>query len=110
MSQERVYVMYRLKAGVSMDDYVRWSQEVDQPTTPHLGSITNFGVRRVTQRIEGPQPAFDIIEEIDVTSVAEWQEGLESQHMERVQAEWPEYADVETATIVAAVPIPPATP
>ena len=107
MSQERVYVMYRLKDGVEMDDYIRWSQEVDQKTVPGLAAINNFAVRRVISTIEGPDRAFDVIEEIDVTSVEDWKAANVSEAMAQIQEEWPQYADASSAVIVAAVPIPP---
>jgi len=101
----RIYVLYRLKDGVSRDQYIDWSLSTDQKITPGLEAIMRFRVRQVIETIEGPENQFDIIEEIDVTSVEDWQRGLESEHMRKVQEEWPHYADTTSAVIVAAEPI-----
>ncbi len=106
---EYVVVMYRLREGVTADDYVRWSQETDQQITPGLEPIRRFQVLSVTETIEGADNGtFDVIEVIEVTSADAWKEGNASEYMAQIQEEWPRYADPGTAIVVAATEIPPA--
>lgn len=108
MGQARIFVFYRLRDGVGMDDYVAWSQNTDQKITPGLEAIDRFEVFRVTETIEGaPSARVDVIEVIDVSTVEAWKAGNVSDYMKQVQEEWPSYASTEGLVVCAAVAIPP---
>ena len=38
----KVFVMYKLKPGVSLEDYWKWSIEVDQKITPFQPGVYRF--------------------------------------------------------------------
>ncbi len=64
---QKIFVMYRLAEGVSMDEYRKWSTTVDQIITPMQDSVIRFmpceilGSDREDARIQ-------IVEDIEVDS------------------------------------------
>ena len=46
----KIFVLYRLRDSVSLDDYRRWSVEEDQPTLRAFGEISGFHVHRGDRR------------------------------------------------------------
>ena len=40
----KIFVMYKLKSGVSLDQYKAWLNEIDQPITPCQPGMIRFEV------------------------------------------------------------------
>lgn len=62
-----------LRQGVELDDFARFSAEVDQPTLLAQDVVLGFDAYAVTRRDEGA-PGVDIVEVMHVRSWAEWVE------------------------------------
>jgi hypothetical protein len=96
---QRVFVMYRLKPGVTMEDYRRWSLTVDQATTPHQKGVISFEVNEIKGAEKGESP-YQVVEDICVESWEAWQETLKGQGMKQVVEEWESYGDGSTLVTV----------
>jgi hypothetical protein len=60
-----------LRQGVELDDFARFSAEVDQPTLLAQDVVLGFDAYAVTRRDEGA-PSVDIVEVMHVRSWSEW--------------------------------------
>lgn len=96
---QRVFVMYKLKRGVSMDDYKKWSKEVDQKITPYQSGVKSFKVFEIKGTDKGTPP-YQIVEDIEVESWEAWQKVVEGEEMKKVVSDWNNYGDTATLTIV----------
>ena len=96
---QRVFVMYKLKPGVSMDDYRKWSQEVDQKITPHQPGVKSFKVFEIKGAEKGTPP-YQIVEDIEVESWEAWQKVVSGEGMKKVITEWNNYGDADTLIAV----------
>lgn len=96
---QRVFVMYKLKPGAKMEEYKKWSREVDQKITPNQPSVHRFEVYEIKGAEKGSSP-YNIVEDIDVESFDKWQQTLKSKGMKKVVAEWDNYGDGSTVVMV----------
>jgi hypothetical protein len=62
-----------LRQGVELEDFARFSAEVDQPTLLAQDVVLGFDAYAVTRRDEGA-PSVDIVEVMHVRSWSEWVE------------------------------------
>lgn len=96
---QRVFVMYKLKSGVSMDDYRKWSQEVDQKITSYQPGVKSFKVFEIKGAEKGAPP-YQIVEDIEVENWETWQKVFKEEKMKKVIAEWGDYGDADTLITV----------
>lgn len=96
---QRVFVMYKLKPGVSMDDYKKWSKEVDQKITPYQPGVKSFKVFEIKGAEKGTSP-YRIVEDIEVESWEAWQKVVSGEGMKKVVTEWNNYGDADTLITV----------
>lgn len=104
---QKIFVMYKLNAGVSLDEYVQWSQGVDQPITSNHPPCIRFEAYAIEGAREGV-PIYDIIEEIEVDSWSAWQGVPDSPGKRKVAETFPKYADLATRQVVYGARIRPA--
>ena len=90
---QRLIVMYNLKPGVSMEDYKKYSIEVEQKIVPSLPGVFRFEVFEVKDE-ESSNTNSKIIEDVDVESKEAWQKALDSDVMKPVSEQWAKYGDV----------------
>ena len=67
----KIFVLYRLKDGVSFDEYRRWSLEADQPTLRAFEEITQFSVHATTATEESTE-TYTVVETIEIDSAQAW--------------------------------------
>jgi len=96
---QKVFVMYRLKKGVNIEDYKKWSRAVDQRVTPTQKGVHSFQVYEIKGSQKG-SPSCQIVEDIDVENWEVWQKVLEGKGMEKVLKEWGEYGDESTLVTI----------
>ncbi len=67
----KVFTMHKLKNGVSIEDYKKWSREVDQPKSISQTEVLNFEVYEILGSVDSDdkRPEYDIIEVVEVESV-----------------------------------------
>jgi hypothetical protein len=93
---KKVFVMYRLRDGVTIDQYAEWSRTVDQQTTPRQPAVVRFEPYRI-EGAEHGEPPFAIVEDIEVESWEQWMKTVENEAMERVVSDWTKLADEASA-------------
>lgn len=96
---DRIIALYRLKEGVTMEEYRKYSLEIDQPITSVQPGVRRFEVYAVTASGEGPLN-FDIMENIEVDSWEAWQEVTKSEPMKKVVTNWPRYCDESSVLLI----------
>jgi hypothetical protein len=96
---QKVFVMYNLKPGVSIDDYMTWSRTRDQVITPFQAGVIRFEVYAIQGAEKGDSP-YRIVEDIEVDSWAAWQETLKGPGMAPIVAEWERYGDATSLVMV----------
>ncbi len=67
----KIFTMHKLKAGASMEDYKKWSREVDHPESISQPEIQTFKVYEILGSVDSDERSseYDIIEVIDVESL-----------------------------------------
>jgi hypothetical protein len=100
--------LLRLKPGAALEDFERFSAELDQPTCLAQDVVEGFDAYAVTRRGPG-DPAFDVVEVMTVRSWTEWEQvrdGLDA--LEPVTKRFDELVEGEAVRTLFARPIPPA--
>ena len=59
----KIFVMYRLKGGVTMEQYKTWSREIDQRITPGQPGMIRFEVYAIEGAEKG-DPFVQVVEDI----------------------------------------------
>ena len=77
---QKVFVMYKLKPGVKLEDYREWSISLDQKVTPFQPGVHRFEVYEIEGAEKGESP-YMIVEDIDVDSWEAWQKAVKSDAM-----------------------------
>ena len=67
----KIFTMHKLKPGASMEDYKKWSREVDHPESISQPEIQTFEVYEILGSVDSDERSseYDIIEVIDVESL-----------------------------------------
>jgi hypothetical protein len=92
----KIFVMYNLREGVTLEDYKKWSREVDQQITPRQAPVNRFETYEIKGADPG-EPKFTIVEDIEVESWEAWNAAVEGEGMKRIVADWPTLADESSA-------------
>jgi hypothetical protein len=93
---QKVFVMYKLKEGVPLDDYIRWSQEVDQRITPGQPGMIRFEVYVIEGQDGEGEPTYDIVEDLEVTSWEEWEKTVAGDGMAYIRETGVHFVDLST--------------
>ena len=89
-----IVVIFNLKADAAPDAYENWARSTDIPTVNALGSVTSFSVHRTTGLLGCDDPApYQYVELLDVGDMEQLGEDVASETMQRVAAEFQEFAD-----------------
>ncbi len=67
----RVFISYNLKPATTMEEYRKWSREVDQPHAGAAPGVLRYEIFEVRGAGKG-EPDFTIIEDIEVESWEAW--------------------------------------
>lgn len=97
---QKVFVMYDLRPGVTLDEYKRWSREVDQRVTPKQEGCIRFEVYAIEGAEGGGQPRYQIVEDIEVESWEVWERTLNGPGMASIAEDFPKYADESTVQLI----------
>ena len=89
-----IVVLFNLKAGAQADAYENWAKSTDIPTVNALESVTEFSVLRTTGLLGSDDAApYAYVELLDVGDMEKLGEDVASETMQRVAAEFQEFAD-----------------
>lgn len=104
---KKVFVSYRLKPGVSLDQYESWSKEIDQRITPGQSGIIRFEVYRIEGTDKG-EPFCQVVEDIEVESFEKFTETVNGPGMAYVIETIGNYVDMSSMQTVYGSKIVPA--
>ena len=96
---QKVFVLYKLKPGVSIEDYRKWSVSLDQKVTPFQPGVHRFEVYEIEGAEKGESP-YMIVEDVDVESWEAWQKVVAGDAMKEVVKTWGDYGDESTLTVM----------
>lgn len=96
---QKVFVMYKLKPEVSIEDYRKWSVSLDQKVTPFQPGVYRFEVYAIEGAEKGKSP-YQIVEDIEVESFEQWQKIVNSRAMKEVIETWSNYGDESTLKVI----------
>ena len=98
----RLFVFYRLKDGVDIDDYLTWSHEVDQPAVRSYGPCHSVKVHPVVREYEHGPDRYDVAEEATVDDYGEWLQILDSAEHKPVADAFAELVDTGSVRFIVA--------
>ena len=96
---EYLIIMYKLKSGTNMGDFLKFSNEIDKPTVLNQDGVYSFEAFEITGYEKG-EPGFDIVECILVDSYKRWIEINKTDAMVNNATEWNKYGDGSTINIL----------
>jgi hypothetical protein len=103
-------MLYRIRPGKSMDQYRKYSREVDQKIWREeiLGKIPGIKSFKVYEVKGGnPKPPYDIIEDLEVDNLEAWERFQKSSVTEKTGPPWREISDEASMYLAYAEQIPP---
>jgi hypothetical protein len=71
----KCFVTFRLKPGVTVDEYLEWFRRENVPAVRKLSSIKSYRVWQVTSAMEGDPPQF--LEEMAIDDQADFEREIE---------------------------------
>ena len=96
----KCFVLFRLKPGVTPEQYDEWFREVNVPANDTLTTTRNYRVWRVSGVMEG-EPSFEYLEEMELDDREAFEADIEaSPAMAQMLEDW--YARVADQVIVFA--------
>lgn len=93
---QTMIMVYNLKNGSSIEDYRKFSLEVDQPLVKSFDVIKEFNVYVV----KGPKKIWEIFEVIKLDSYDAWEEITQTDKMKEHDREWKKYVDENSIKLV----------
>ena len=96
---QKVFVMYKLKPDVTLEQYREWSVRLDQKITPFQPGVIRFEVYEIKGAAEGESP-YQIVEDIEVDDWETWQKVSTGEGMKEIADTWGQYGDESTLTII----------
>lgn len=89
-----IVVLFNLKPGTSREDYEAWARSTDIPNVRALGSVRDFAVLRTTGLLGSDAAApYEYVELLDVADMEALGGDIGSETMQRVAAEFQQFAD-----------------
>jgi hypothetical protein len=80
----KVMVMHKLKKGKTIEQYRKYSKELDQPDIAKSHVIKKFEVYEIDETESGVKPPYDILE---IMTVDDWESFLEEEYSEGHKSE-----------------------
>lgn len=103
----KVIVIYKLKPGATMEQYKKFSREIDQLITPKQKVVEKFEVFEVTQFVQGAgaiekkNAPYQVFEIIDVKDFGEWIKTTQSAGFKPVGDGWAKVGDAGTLILLS---------
>lgn len=95
----KMFVMYKLKKGITIDQYKQWSREIDQRITPGQPGMIRFEVYEIKGAEKG-EPFVQVVEDIEVEDFDAWLETCKKPGMAYVQETIAELIDESTLQVI----------
>ena len=95
---DHLLITYKLKNNALMDDFKKYSLEIDQPTVNRQKGVHKFEVFEISQP-DSESSDFDVVENIFVDSYDKWNEITKNEEMVKNISEWDKYGDSKTVRV-----------
>ena len=96
---EHLIIMYKLKSGVTMEDFLKFSKEIDRPTVLDQEGVHGFEVYTIVSE-DNEKQEYDVVENILVDSFAKWVEIGKTEPMLNNAKVWNRYGDENSIKIL----------
>lgn len=96
---QKIFVLYKLKPHVTLEQYKAWSREIDQRITPGQPGMIRFEVYEILGAEKGI-PFVQIVEDIEVEDALEWFETCKRSGMAYVQETIAQLIDESTLQVI----------
>ncbi len=93
---QTMIMVYKLRKGVSLGEYKKFSLEVDQPLVNSFEAVKEFNIYFVV----GPEKIWDIFEVIKVDSYEAWEKVTQTDEMKKHDKDWREYVNEDSIKFV----------
>lgn len=88
-----IIVLFNLKPGVDRAAYEQWARGTDLPEVRRLASVDGFEILRAEGQLSGARSPYDYCEIIRVNDLAAFGVDVASAAIQRVAAEYLQFAD-----------------
>ncbi|RYY27049.1 MAG: REDY-like protein HapK [Sphingomonadales bacterium] len=92
----RIIVLFNLKPDADPAAYENWARTTDMPGVRGLNTVNDFQVYRATGTFGGEASPYAYIETIDITDLAAFGVEASSDAVQKVAAEFQQFADNPT--------------
>lgn len=100
ISMVELMIYYKLKKGVRIEDFIKYSREVDQPILNEQKGIVEVKVSEASKlEPDNSNPDFDIVENIFVESYERWLEIVDNDEMSENGEQWLKLCDVDSRQV-----------
>ncbi|NHK27957.1 REDY-like protein HapK [Parvularcula flava] len=91
----RIIIMYKLKDGVSKDDFEAWVRETDYPTMRGLTRVSSFHTHRADSLLIGKgKPSVDYVEIFEINDMVGFaSEDLPGETVQEIMGQFMGFAD-----------------
>ena len=96
----KVFICYKLKSGVTREQYRTWSREVDQPMAGRRPGVLVYRVWEIEGSGTEHEPFCDVMEEIGVEAWADWEAVGTAPEMQEVIRSFFALADPNSLRVV----------
>jgi len=104
---QKIFVSYKLKPGVTIEQYESWSKDIDQRITPGQPGFIRYEIYKIEGADKG-EPFCQIVEDIEVESFEKFTETVNGPGMKYVMETFRNIIDISTMQTVYGTKIVPA--
>lgn len=101
-----VFITYKLRPGVTREEYAEWSRRVDQPMARRQPGVRGYEIFRVDNGTEG-EDWCDVMEVIEAESWEAWKKVNTYPEMLEAVEEWRQISVPESVRVVYGTKIEP---
>jgi hypothetical protein len=84
----KAYFLFNLAPGKTVEEYERWSKEVNHPAASRVESINEFHDYKTVATLDGSNPAYQIVEEILISDVEKYKKDITAPEMAGFSEAW----------------------
>jgi len=89
----RVFFLNKLREGVDPAAYEQWVRQTDYPIARGFPSIERYEVTRLDATLEGGPPAYHYLEVLEITSIDEYRQTLDTPEFRQLLGEWSTFVE-----------------
>ncbi|SRR6266511_3948049 len=102
----KVFISYKLRQGVTSEEYAEWSRRVDQPMASRQPGVLRYEIYEVENGAEGEEWC-DVMEVIEAESWGDWKKVNTYPEMLDAVEEWRKISQPDSVRVVYGAQIEP---